>query len=299
MGLCFIGLTLFLLFASFLSAQQAPTLKSTGAPIRVSFGCTEEELNWAGLTCSAEEACPIYLELSSVIPNGKKLVTAGNIHSASATLYSVLLTSEDSGESWQEPAKRIRGASLDQLQFYDFQNGWAAGETLYPLPRDPYFLITTDGGNSWSERSVTEEGGPGSVQRFWFDSAQHGELVIDRGKSGGSDRYALYESETGGGSWNIKATGAKMPVLRRSPPSLEHFDWRIRNSKDGKSYEIERRDGERWSAVAAFLVKVAECKASTTELTEPPPDEAENKEDKKDAVGEIKLKAPDPKKKKP
>ena len=140
---------------------------------------------WAGLACTAQEPCPIFLELSAVAPNGRKIAVAGNLHSDSTTIYSILLLSEDSGATWKEPAKRIRGASIDQLQFYDLQSGWAAGETLYPLPRDPFFLVTTDGGRVLAATSRYGRGGrridPALLVRF----AQHGELIVDAGKSAG------------------------------------------------------------------------------------------------------------------
>ena len=114
--------------------------------MRVAYSCAEEDLQWAGMSCSDSQPCPIYLELNSVVPDGKKIIAAGDLHSSSATIGSVLLLSDDSGATWREPTTRIRGSALDQLQFLNPQAGWAAGETLYPLPRDPFFLITTDGG---------------------------------------------------------------------------------------------------------------------------------------------------------
>lgn len=273
---------LILFLSAGLFAQESVVLKNTGDSMRVDFACNPADLEWAGLACSAEEPCPIYLELSSVVPIGKKLITAGNLHSTSGTIFSILLLSNDGGLTWKEPAKRIRGASLDQLQFYDFQSGWAAGEVLYPLPRDPFFLLSTDGGDSWQQRPVTDEGGPGNIHRFWFDTAQHGELIVDRGKAGGADRYSQYDSETGGEGWNIKGTASKLPAIRKAPIDLEHPDWRLRTSKDKSSYQIERREGERWVSASAFLIHPVDCKTTEVELKEP--DAVKSEEEKKDFV---------------
>src|SRR6185295_12256756 len=98
-----------------------PVLENNGKPMRPPFQCTDEDIHAAGLTCSEEQPCPIYLELSSMESVGNQFFTAGNIHSDSATLYSILLSSSDGGKTWREPFERIRGASLDRIRFLDFE----------------------------------------------------------------------------------------------------------------------------------------------------------------------------------
>jgi photosystem II stability/assembly factor-like uncharacterized protein len=249
----------------FLSAQQ---------PIRVAYACPEEDLQFAGLSCTDDEACAIYLELSAVVADGQKIVAAGDLHSNSATLGSVLLLSDDSGATWKEPAARIQGAALDQLQFYNPQTAWAAGETQYPLPRDPFFLLTTDGGETWRQRLIGEEGSAGAVQRFWFDSAQHGQAIVDAGKASASARYQTYESETGGESWALTGKRDQPPKLTHALPADDNSDWRLGPSKDGKAFLIERRADAQWTPVASFLIEVANCRSHAAELKEPaPPDD--------------------------
>jgi hypothetical protein len=261
--------TLLVLAERNVSAQQSAILTNNGQPMRVAYGCAEEDLEWAGLSCTDDQPCAIFFEPASVIPDGKKIFLAGNLHSNSATLASVLLLSDDSGGTWKEPAARIRGSALEQVQFYNLQAGWVAGETQYPLPRDPFFLMTTDGGASWQQHLVGEEGAAGSSQRFWFDSGQHGELIIDAGKTSASGRYLLYESQTGGENWNLLGKSDQMPKLRRAPPSLENSDWRFRPGKDGKSFQIEQRAANEWMPVASFLIEVANCRIQSGELKEP------------------------------
>jgi len=94
----------------------------------------------------------VYLELSGVSSAGKKLALAGNLHGPAATLYSVLLTSDDGGSNWRESAARLPGAALEQVQLADSLHAWAAGETQVPLPRDPFVLLTADGGISWRRK---------------------------------------------------------------------------------------------------------------------------------------------------
>jgi hypothetical protein len=248
-------------------AQDSAVLTNLGDPLRVGYTCPEEDLQWAGMACTEEDPCPIYLELSSISPNGRKIFLGGNLHSTSATLGSVLLMSEDGGTTWKEPAARIRGAAIDQTQFYNLQAGWAAGETQYPLARDPFFLITTDGGSSWRQSPVGEDGLVGAVVRFSFDSAQHGELIVDAGKASAGGRYLSFETEVGGSGWTLHGKSNQLPKQKQ----VENPDWRIRSSKDGKTFEIEERSGSAWKSLASFLIDVANCKASVDDLREPGP----------------------------
>jgi hypothetical protein len=235
-------------------SQISEVLNNTGDPLRVAYACAEEDLQRAGMDCTEDRPCPVYLELTATARNGAKIFAAGNLHTSSATLVSVLLMSADNGSTWKEPVARIAGAAIDQLQFYDLQHAWAAGETQDPLPRDPFFLVSTSGGDSWRKRPVSEDGAPGSIQSFHFDSPQHGTLIIDVGKSAPSGRYVSYESQTGGESWMIRGTSGALP---RSSP--ESSDLRIQAVQDGKVWQIQQRSGEQWSPVASFLVEPVTC----------------------------------------
>lgn len=226
--------------------------------VKVKFDCGEEELSAVGMSCSDKDPCPVYLELSGVSAAGKKVSLAGNLHGPSATLASVLLVSEDNGLSWKEPAARVPGAALDQVQLLDALHGWAAGEIQVPLARDPFFLITSDGGAAWRRKLLNEDGRPGDMQRFWFDSVEHGELIVDAGRSARGGRYELYESHTGGDSWNILSKTAQMPRLRKAPV-VDDVDYRIGTDNRSHSHVVEKRDGETWTRVASFPVQVASC----------------------------------------
>jgi hypothetical protein len=216
-------------------------LKYTGEPIRVPYNCSEDELQAAGLVCTEAEPCSIYLELSTLAPSGRKLFLGGNLHAEAGTLTSILLASDDGGATWKEPIPRIHGAALEQIQIYDLSHGWAAGEVQVPLPNDPFFLVTTDGGQTWRRRPVSDEGGPGSIHQFWFDSAQHGELIIDAGKSAPGGRYGTWESETGGESWMVRAATPKQAkMLFEFTPRLQATAIRLKNAsmKNGKSSHL-------------------------------------------------------------
>ena len=166
----------------------------------------------AGLGCSEEDPCPVYLELSNVEAVGSKLFVTGNLHTPMATLYSILLESEDGGNMWTEPHSRVRSSGLDQIQFVDFQNGWISGANLTSAPRDPFLLITTDGGKTWHERPIFEETRVAAIESLRFDSSANGTLLIDARLDDG--KRELYETRTGGESWAIR----RPPPIRSACP---------------------------------------------------------------------------------
>jgi photosystem II stability/assembly factor-like uncharacterized protein len=240
------------------SLPVVPVLENNGKPMVLPFHCTDDDIQWAGLTCSEEDPCPIYLELASVAAQGGRIVTAGNIHSAAVTLSTAVLVSQDAGHTWTEAHPRIRGAGLDHIQFLDGDTAWVSGLTLFPLPQDPFLLLTTDAGKSWRQRPVGGESHPGAIQQFFFTSRTDGFLLVDRGPAAIGDRYERFESANGGESWTIQEESTKPLKLRQTEaPST---DWRLQVDSATQSYHLERRQGERWTSVAAFAVKIGVCK---------------------------------------
>jgi photosystem II stability/assembly factor-like uncharacterized protein len=203
----------------------------------------------------------VYLELGAAAATGNKYFVAGNIHSDAVTLYSVLLGSDDAGRTWHEAYQRIRAAGLDHLQFIDADTGWAGGQQLFPLPQDPFVLLTTDGGKSWRQAPVFGENSDyhfGSIQEMYFASKTNGSLVVDRSSGGDPGPFALYESPDGGATWALKEqTGKPLHVKGAPPPDAE---WRVRVDAGTKAFLVERRQGERWAAQASFAVNIGFCR---------------------------------------
>jgi len=243
------------LIAAIAAAQDPAILSNHGEPIRVPYACPEEDLQFAGMSCNDDQPCAVYLELSAVAATGGRILVAGDVHGTSATLASILLLSDDSGATWKEPAARIRGAALDQLEWFDAKTAWAAGETQYPLARGAFFLLTTDGGSSWRHQAIADDDSPGSLLHFGFDSAKHGEAIVDAGTAAAGGRYFSYESETGGESWSLEGQSDVLPKLRHAPPVDQNPAWRLVASKDGKAFQVERDK----VTVASFLIDVAKC----------------------------------------
>lgn len=233
----------------------APVFEYEGKPIVLPFHCSLDDIRWAGMSCSEDEPCPLYLELASTDAVGERVFAAGNIHSESVTLYSVLLSSGDGGHSWQVAPDSIRGAGLDRLQFLDALTGWIDGQTLSPISQDPFFLTTSDGGKSWHLQPVFGDTHYGSIQQFWFDSKTAGALILDNGP-GDADRYARYETSDGGQTWALKEENRKPLQLKRTTANPS---WRVRVDAATRSYRIEHRTGSQWTTVAAFSVRLPPC----------------------------------------
>jgi Neuraminidase (sialidase) len=238
-----------LLFAISLSAQTP--LENTGKPMHVVYECTAADTQAAGIGCSEEDPCPVYLELANVDSVAGKIFATGNLHTPMATLYAILLASDDAGKTWTEPHERIRQSGLDQIQFVDSQHGWISGSNLQGSPRDPFFLITADGGKTWRERPIFDDTRVAAIERFWFESPMKGTLLVDARLDNGKREF--YRTEDGGETW-LSAEG---PAKERQPSQPE---WRVRTDAATHSYTVERSENNHWQKIASFLVNIASCK---------------------------------------
>lgn len=232
------------------SSAQTP-LENTGKPIRVAYECTAADTQAAGLGCSEEEPCPVYLELANVEAVSGRIFIAGNLHTPMVTLDSILLASDDDGKTWIEPHERIRSSGVDQIRFIDSQHGWVSGANLQNAPRDPFFLITTDGGKTWSEKSIFDETRVSSIESFSFETSSNGTLWIDATLDNGM--HETYETHDGGETWTLQQE------TTRSKPRPSS-GWRVRTDAATHSYVIEKSDNNRWQKIASFLVNIAACK---------------------------------------
>ena len=242
-----------ILLASLLAAQTA--LENTGKPMSVPFNCKADELQASGANCSEEEPCPIFLELSGVEAAGNRIFLAGDIHTADATVQSILLASDDAGKTWVEPHPRMRFTALDQIQFVDFETGWISGANALSTPHDPFLLLTTDGGKTWRDRPIYDDARPGVIERFWFESRSNGALLV---VARYENRHELYETMTGGESWSLRRTSADSIPFPRSKGAPVNA-WRLRPDAATHSFAVERSQAERWQKVASFLVEIAKC----------------------------------------
>ncbi len=261
--------TLLLLLSTALRAQEQPpapqtapapvVLEYAGKPLQVPFLCTDDDMRIAGLSCTEDDPCAVYLELTTVASTGIRIFAAGNIHTSAATLYSILLGSDDNGHSWRESFERQRSSSFDTMQFAGPENGWVSGLAISPLPQDPFLLHTTDGGKTWRKTNIFSETSYGSIVQFRFDDKASGELIVDQGAGSATDRYERFESTDGGDTWSVKESNVK-PLALKPPAAPVAPEWRVRADANSHSYEVEHRQGTRWSSVAAFAIHTGVCR---------------------------------------
>jgi len=237
-----------LALAATLSAQQ---------PVRMAYECTEEEAEAFGLACTTDDPCPVFLELASADAAAGRLIAAGNLHTKNVTLYGIVLASDDNGVTWTEPFPRLRSAALEQIEFLDLQNGWISGESIDPLARDPFLLITSDGGRSWRRKPILDDTKYATIAQFHFDSPTHGELVLDASQPK-KTRQELYESMTGGESWELKQVSST-PIRLQSARAPGQGPLRVRTDAATGAFVVERGGGRTWDRVTSFAVHIADC----------------------------------------
>lgn len=223
-------------------------------PIQIKYECTPEDIDTFGLNCSEEEPCQVFLELSSAETIGGRLMAAGNLHTKNFTLFGLLLASDDSGVTWTEPAPRIRNAALEQIQFFDGQNGWVSGVSVDPLPRNAFMLLSNDGGRVWRQRPLFDDTKYGTIAQFQFSAPSTGELVLDASQ-GKNVRHELYQTQTGGESWELKEQSSTRLRLSATHVST------LRLVPDAKAgvYKLERGSGKSAEMLASFAIHVADC----------------------------------------
>jgi hypothetical protein len=241
-------------------------LEYAGQPLVFPFACTEEDIQIFGMTCTEREPCPVYVEITAVQALGLRVFLTGNFHNGAQTLYSLLAMSDDGGRSWFEPHERIRHAALDQVQFADFEAGWVSGQVIQALPRDPFFLLTTDGGKNWRQRPVYGEPKIATIEQFHFENRNVGNLLIEAG-----GQWERWESQTGGESWMVREVSNQPLKLRVARQTTSNSDWRLRADGKLKAHVLEKREGGQFRRVSAFLVQVAKCQPDVKPLVEPPP----------------------------
>lgn len=243
-------MTLWLAALLLQAAAVRPPLAEIAPPV-----CGDAEITEFGLDCGVKDSCSLFLELAGIEQAGGRLFLSGNFHTGSATLWSLLLASDDEGRTWSEPHPRIRGAALDDIQFVDAETGWISGHIAGALPRDPFLLKTTDGGATWRRVNIFEESGYGAIDAFRFSSRAEGVLFLQR-RGEPQQRYQRWETRDGGDTWTLREAGAKpFPPLRPRASG-----WRIRTDARARVYYIEKQGDTGWTPMARFPVRFGECK---------------------------------------
>ena len=237
-----------------------PVLSYDGSPLVVPLDCAYDHFSRAGIVCSDTTPCDLFLELTAVESAGENTFVIGNIHTPSATISTILLASADGGRSWHEPIPRYSGAGFELIQFADPAHGWIGGqEGDYDRSTKPLLLASTDGGSRWQRYAISEdEDALGAVLEFFFDTPDHGQLIVDLLVSEG-DPYELYETLNGGRSWNIRQIASQKSRLTNRSVADDPTQWQIvENGKDAV-YELQLEEQGEWVLKSKFAVGVGSC----------------------------------------
>lgn len=240
--------------------EGPPVYSSVAGPIVLPNRCAEVDLPALGLTCSESEPCPTYLEFSSVETLGTVMLLAGNLHTTATTLQSILLVSEDGGATWREAHTRLRGSALEAMQFLDFSTGWLTGQSSLGLPRDPFIMLTTDSGRTWRKVDLFAETRVGVIEDFAFQTAKRGWILVDNRGSGEAGKFELYETQTGGSSWELREISGNIPRAAQPGQRQPSTAARVRVDDKRGLLRIETRAGNGWREVSAFKLKLEDCK---------------------------------------
>ncbi len=239
--------------------ETAPRLVFEGEPLVLPLECWEEDLLRAGLVCNDVTPCSLVMELVAIGNLGERVYVMGNVHASAGTVSSVLLASDDKGRTWTEPLDRIPGGSLEIFRAVDEKHGWIGGQQWEAdTSPDPFMLSTRNGGERWTDRYIWEdEDRTGIVLEFDFENPRHGFLIIERTGAEG-DPFELYETRTGGSSWNIRGFSSEEPEIPFDPAAGEDR-WRLREDLSSGTYWVEEREGDNWKPVSSFAPKVGAC----------------------------------------
>lgn len=235
-----------------------------GPVISLSAVCDVDRLEYAGIRCSADRPCELFLELVSIASEGDWMVLAGEVHTSEATYESVVLTSKDGGARWTESAERISAGGIESISIIDAQTAFVAGQQGDTATGEiPFLLVTDDGGVSWETRMV-ETGGEkveGLVVGFQADSTSHGYLTLEQ-LAATSDAYRLYETYNGGRSWSIRQISAERPQVPGPRLAVKTENWSVQPDSSSGEFLVAKRTSSApsgWADQSRFAGTVGSC----------------------------------------
>ena len=232
-----------------------------GDPIVPPAKCQELDEDFAA-TCNGRDSCEMLLELVHVEETTSGIVVVGGLHSTAENVSSIMLLSEDGGESWSEPTGRIPRATFEKAQFSDRDHGWAAGTSgAAGAGRRTFFAVTADGGKKWRRFDVRAGGEErsGLIVDFRFDTPKHGYVILE--KPAATDRFELYETFNGARSWSTRGLTPERPRFPGRRRGVEASNWRVEEDASNGEYLIQGRDDESspWTTRARFAASLGTC----------------------------------------
>ena len=232
-----------------------------GDPVTPAPRCEELDDSF-GAVCSEANPCEMLLEIVHVEQTTSGIVAVGGVHTTSDNASSILLLSEDGGETWFESAERIPRATFEKAVFVDADHGWAAGTSGETgAGRQTFFFVTADGGKRWRRFDVTAGGEQrsGLIVDFLFDNPKHGYLILEKPEL--DDRFELYETFNGARSWSTRGLTPERPRFPGRRRTIETPNWRVAEDPDEAAYLIQGRDDDSspWTTRARFAASLGAC----------------------------------------
>ncbi len=138
---------------------------------------------------------------------------------SSTNQYNVLATS-DGGIHWKDvtPPRLQRGAPITP-DFVTASVAW-----LFVIGSNQLY-VTTNGGQTWQQRTAPTDEQYNSLVRFTFTNTQDGWFILANGFTPGSSPLALFRTTDGGQTWvklqSVDAQGNSQPGTL----PLQHINW--------------------------------------------------------------------------
>jgi len=236
-------------------------VRYSGDPITPPAMCEAIDEYFAAI-CNDRDSCEMLLELVHVEETTSGVVAVGEIHTTAENVSSIMLLSEDGGESWSEPTDRIPRATFEKALFSDRDTGWAAGTSGEAgAGQRTFFAVTTDGGKKWRRFDVRAGGEErsGRIVDFRFDTPKHGYLILEKAAS--TDRFELYETFNGARSWSTRGLTPERPKFPGRRRTVDESNWRVEEEPDSGVYLIQGREEESapWTTRARFAASLGAC----------------------------------------
>lgn len=155
-------------------------------------------------------------------------------------IRSLLLRSNDGGNSWEEVMPPILNYIVFSVSFTNSKLGWAAIVYGMESPGNIILYKSEDGGQSWSEFTHVDVStlgyGVGSPVAMLFQDEQDGKIII-----GFEEHFSILETEDGGVTWH-ETEQLPFPITVSLNTSenraLDWSSWKIDTSEETNNQYI-------------------------------------------------------------
>lgn len=129
-----------------------------------------------------------------------------------------VLYTQDGGKSWQDVTPKVLATQKSQTsaqykaEFLDPKNAWV----VMTSDKGTIVYHTQDGGSSWKQTPINNQGMASGPITLTFNSASDGWLLLANGAGAGSELVSLFHTRDGGTTW--ESVGATQPNANQKDP---------------------------------------------------------------------------------